>query len=427
LQTKDLPSDLASLLDARLASGCLDSAPTAGALSQEGGAGGDHLRRGCNAETTGSAKEHGLTASWRQELADLRTQFIEGACDLRHALVAIGPGVDVLDENRVDLEDGPSFRRIGLPGDVLWRRPPGAMTPRPLIHQVDYWVDNQAVREIHTFYGHNGTEFERFTKLAGCVFNLLLNVEQSEYRQLTKHITMSSLTPQLQERYPMSAPGSQELHPREWWMHIVHRMAATRHSGSTLHSSVAVDRESLRSVKFAHCRLPSLPPQQRENAMDFHFSILEADAFTCSAQAIELIMSSVPGDTAASDGPASSSGSGGGAGTTMPQGDQPVAAGPTSNDPEQKPRDAIDERKNRLSDNEERDTWMYEEYVTGTPLAEIVEQSKGKAKAFGWVPVYTTAAVTMAMDRAWRRWRIPKPSHGQKVNHRRVVGDSTLT
>jgi hypothetical protein len=290
-----------------------------------------YYQRGCKAETRGSVKELGLTTSWRQGLAELRSEFIEGACDLKHALVAIGPAVDVLDENWVDQEHGPSFRRIGLPDDVRWRQPPGAMTPRPVIHQVDYWVDNQAVREIHTFYGHNGTEFERFTKLAGCVFNLLLNVGQSEFRQLAQHIIASSLTPNLQRRYPISAPGSEELDPREWWIHIVHRIAATRHVGSPLHSAAAVDNGSLRSVQFAHGRLPSLPPEQRENAMDFYFSIPDADAFTCSAEAIKLIMSWVPEDTPAADGSGSSSGPAGGVGTTMrqdavsePRGDDPI-------------------------------------------------------------------------------------------------------
>jgi len=73
-------------------------------------------------------------------------------------------------------------------------------------------------------------------------------------------------------------------------------------------------------------------------------------------------------------------------------------------------------RPKRPSGNEERDAWMYDEFVKGTPLAKIATDSQLKAKEFGWEPVHNPSSVTMAMNRAAKRWGIDSPAHGQITN-----------
>jgi hypothetical protein len=73
------------------------------------------------------------------------------------------------------------------------------------------------------------------------------------------------------------------------------------------------------------------------------------------------------------------------------------------------------------SDNNPRDHWMYGEYIKGTPLSEILSGLHDKSQELGWEDIATLPWVTMAMGRAAERWGIPKPRHGQELDHRTAL------
>jgi hypothetical protein len=88
--------------------------------------------------------------------------------------------------------------------------------------------------------------------------------------------------------------------------------------------------------------------------------------------------------------------------------------------------DSRDERASngkpkKPSANDPRDDWMYGEYIKGTPLSEILCLLHDKSRKLGWEDFDHAPAVTMAMGRAAERWGIPKPKHGQGVDHRAAL------
>jgi hypothetical protein len=103
--------------------------------------------------------------------------------------------------------------------------------------------------------------------------------------------------------------------------------------------------------------------------------------------------------------------------TTPAIGDGPAISVPEANPGREQGhgRRSAGRPKGKPSDNEERDEWIYDEYVKGTKEKTILALLKEKFPAayFG-----DKSAIPKAVERAAKRWRIPVPSHGQGVNHR---------
>jgi hypothetical protein len=73
-------------------------------------------------------------------------------------------------------------------------------------------------------------------------------------------------------------------------------------------------------------------------------------------------------------------------------------------------------RDARPSDNEDRDCWLYDEYVKGTHLNVI--RSNLVTQHSAWEAITSKPGISQAVSRAALRWRIPKPRHGQRRNDR---------
>jgi hypothetical protein len=80
----------------------------------------------------------------------------------------------------------------------------------------------------------------------------------------------------------------------------------------------------------------------------------------------------------------------------------------------------------KKNDNEARDEWIYDQYVSGKKLSLIILELNElcRKNGQGWDLIESPPGIKMAVQRFAYRKGIPNPRHSQKINHRLSLPDS---
>ena len=215
-----------------------------------------------------------MAAPWHRPLAGLIDDFSARSEDLRHILMTIDSVALEVPATWMDQDPEDGIARWGLPPDGHWRRGPDDVDARAVIAQEPEFGYPFCWK--HTFYGAGA--YEPFKRLAYQVVRSLSDIPAGDYERRRAALGL-----------PLDAPQAARPSPQLWWIRAVHGIAARKHQGSDLWSTVgsvqADPRPTINSEGWRRAQAEGRPDVGRSDV-----SILEVDIFKASALALGHIL-----------------------------------------------------------------------------------------------------------------------------------------